>query len=104
MKTINETKAMDEGRAQQFDAMMRQLATMQARYKGVRGELLAKVREELMKLKPERSATTLSSVAPPAPTPPDKIYPSCRACGRSMKPSGADGTLVCQNGHTRLVA
>jgi hypothetical protein len=106
MKTMTDSKGtLDEGRALQFEAMMEMLASIQSKYKGVRGELLAKVRDELMKLKPDR--TPISSAPPklgPAPTPPEKMLPSCRACGRSMKPSGAEGTLVCQNGHTRLVA
>lgn len=64
MKNANQT-AIDEGRAQQFDEMMTQLAAMQAKYKGVRGELLAKVREEFEKLKP--TATTSESASPAKP-------------------------------------
>ncbi|MEW5741331.1 MAG: hypothetical protein AB1938_20585 [Myxococcota bacterium] len=128
MKT-NDTKAIDEGRMLQFQAMMDQLAAMQSRYKGVRGELLAKVREELMRCKPtpggggggERADNGKSSdKAPPAPTssPPSasvhqlstarasagvQMLPSCRLCGRGMKLSN-DGLLVCAKGHTRHVA
>ncbi|MGV3621582.1 MAG: hypothetical protein ACO1OB_12230, partial [Archangium sp.] len=54
---------LDQGRLQQFEEMMEQLSSMQAKYKGVRGELLAKVRDELMRLRPGANNT-------PAPTPP----------------------------------
>jgi hypothetical protein len=111
MSRLSQVKGTyDEGRKDQFSEMMQQLSTLEAKYKGVRGELLAKVRAELEKLKP--SPTTLSVVAPPAevravasvsPVTSGAPLPSCRVCGRSMKLNGTDGTLVCQNGHTRLV-
>lgn len=131
MKNANQT-AIDEGRAQQFDEMMAQLAAMQAKYKGVRGELLAKVREEFEKLKPGSTATqtapTKSVAVPSKPvaapeaaaparpvTTPSKpvpaanraavqaMLPSCRLCGRSMKRAD-DGSLVCAVGHIRAAA
>ncbi|MCC6336854.1 MAG: hypothetical protein IT380_23040 [Myxococcales bacterium] len=129
MKT-NDMKANDEGRLQQFQVMMDQLTAMQARYKGVRGELLAKVREELMRLRPgpnggpgggvkvereDRSAPPAPASSPPSasvhqlPTArasaqgPLQMLPSCRLCGRGMKLS-SEGLLVCAKGHTRHVA
>jgi|GEM_PF-1810804 hypothetical protein len=66
MKNPNQT-AIDEGRAQQFDEMMTQLAALQAKYKGVRGELLAKVREEFEKLKPGSGAAERTLAPAPAP-------------------------------------
>lgn len=107
MKIMSQsTGSYEEGKEAQFQAMMEQLASMEARYKGVRGELLTKVRAELMRLKPTRSPAeqaprpekTLSSIRP------EKILPSCRACGRGMKPNGTDGSLICQNGHVRAAA
>lgn len=99
MKVISEMKGtIDDGRELQFEAMMEQLASMQAKYKGVRGELLAKVREELMRLKPVRSAPATP------PPPPEKVLPSCRVCGRTMKRNGPEGSLVCEKGHIRLLA
>jgi hypothetical protein len=103
MKTMTESKgSLDEGRALQFDAMMQALATLQNKYKGVRGELLAKVRDELMKLKPDGVSTPVRLAPVPTPPSPDKVLPSCRACGRTMKLNEANDLLVCQNGHTRL--
>lgn len=109
--------SLDDGRQMQFDEMMQAFRAIQARYKGVRGELLEKVREELMRLKPTKGASA------PAPTPPNnvepirpvsrpvpqhkaevaKMLPSCRSCGRTMR-QREDGVLVCQNGHTRQLA
>lgn len=100
---------LDDGRLLQFEEMMEKLSSMQTRYKGVRGELLAKVRAELAALKPSRANVAANTnVAPVRATPPQKeavakMLPSCRSCGRSMK-QRADGVLVCQNGHTRLLA
>lgn len=106
---------MDDGRVQQFEEMMQALAAIQAKYSGVRGQLLAKVRDELMQLRPgatraEKAAPVSAEVKPkptavPAakPSPTSHMLPSCRACGRSMREAG-DGSLVCQNGHTRLLA
>jgi len=105
----------EDGRETQFQEMMQQLTLMQAKYKGVRGELLAKVREELERLKPVKPGG-LRVAPPPPPTPaspvpaqkvtaklaPEKILPSCRVCGRGMKLSASnDGSLVCERGHTR---
>lgn len=113
---------LDDGRVLQFEEMMEKLNAMKARYKGVRGALLDKVREELMSLKPSRGAAPAAAPAVASPanvaantnvaplrTPPpmkaavDKMLPSCRSCGRSMK-QREDGVLVCQNGHTRQLA
>lgn len=99
---------IDEGRALQFEAMMQRLASLQAKYKGVRGELLARVREELMSLKPDGDAPAPASPPRPAarPTPNPVVQnalPSCRSCGRGMKLNKAEGVLVCERGHTRLL-
>ncbi|MFZ5442072.1 MAG: hypothetical protein ACOZQL_18845 [Myxococcota bacterium] len=117
----------EEGREAQFREMMERFAEIHSRYKGVRGELLAKVRDELLTLKPSKaeksdkaekaekaSAKATPPPAPAAPSAPAKLkvvtspatshmLPSCRSCGRSMKEAG-DGTLVCQNGHVRQLA
>lgn len=124
---------LDQGRLQQFEEMMEQLSSMQAKYKGVRGELLAKVRDELMRLRPGANTTPASTppaakveakaevveapapVAPPVltvvprpkPTPNPitaNALPSCRVCGRSMKQGEVEKTLVCEKGHTRTLA
>jgi pyruvate/2-oxoglutarate dehydrogenase complex dihydrolipoamide acyltransferase (E2) component len=59
---------IDQGRALQFDEMMKALSELQAKYKGVRGELLAKVRDELAKTKPSATPTT-DDVKPAKATP-----------------------------------
>ncbi|MCA3016626.1 MAG: hypothetical protein INH41_29940 [Myxococcaceae bacterium] len=129
-----------------------------AKYKGVRGELLAKVREHLtgdapgaavvtkpaaaVVTKPaaavvtKPAAVTATKPVPAVPlaavaaakvavalqpqasidsvrqlrrtTPEQKaavasMLPSCRVCGRGMKPAGS-GTLTCEKGHVRNVA
>ncbi len=89
-----------EGRDDQFREMMQELSALEGKYKGVRGELLAKVRAELEKLKP--TANRLSVVA--APPPVAEVAASnapCRVCGRDMKVNASDGRLICQNGHSR---
>lgn len=117
MKKVNDMKDSFEGREAQFQEMMEQLSHLQAKYKGVRGELLAKVREEFEKLKPTRGGTVTSvRAAPPAAVParatPARpltsaatagMLPSCRVCGRTMKQAN-DNSLVCQNGHIRLAS
>jgi len=131
VKKVNDMKDSFEGREAQFQEMMEQLSQLQAKYKGVRGELLAKVREEFEKLKPSRDATVTSVRAAAAPaaraTPARPItsaatatparaasrpitsaataamLPSCRVCGRTMKQAN-DNSLVCQNGHIRLAS
>jgi len=101
--TLDAQASISEGRAMQYELMMERLAALQAKYKGVRGELLAKVREELAQLKPTRTAPV--AAAPRATVHElERLLPSCRACGRPMKPNGAPGLLVCANGHSRLVA
>ena len=119
--------AMNEGRLQQFEAMMEQFAEIQAKYKGVRGELLAKVRAELMRLNPNSrqpaptpmpapvakpvvaapvaAPAPVAVVARPRPTPNPVIaaaLPSCRVCGRGMKRDGDQ--LKCERGHTRALS
>lgn len=74
--------------------MMQALAALETKYGGVRGKLLAKVREELEKLEP------LAAEGRPEPKAATSSGPRCDACGREMK-TGADGRLVCMNGHTR---
>jgi hypothetical protein len=81
----------DDGRQAMFHEVMARLDGLQAKYRGVRGELLKKVRDELMQLAP----------TPAARASPPKLAPTCRACGRQME-SRADGSFICQNGHTRL--
>ena len=81
----------DDGRQAMFLEMMARLDGFQAKYRGVRGELLKKVRDELMQL----ATTSAAKASPP------KAAPTCRACGRQME-ARADGSLICQNGHTRL--
>lgn len=88
----------DDGREAQFQDMMRGLAQVQSRYRGVRAELLAKVREELMRLKPTSSMK--GNGAPPTP-PTHSMLPSCRMCGRGMK-LNAEGNLECPTGHIRV--
>lgn len=110
---------LDQGRLEQFEAMMEQFASIQAKYKGVRGELLAKVRDELMRLRPGANTTpaptppveapkpVLAAVPKPKPTPNPvtaNALPSCRVCGRSMKPGEVEKQLVCERGHTRTLA
>lgn len=92
MTILTNTKlTFEDGREAQYQEMMQALAKLQGKYKGVRGELLAKVSEELAKLKPTASAVPAQTSAAP-----------CRVCGRDMKPSATAGELVCMNGHKRL--
>jgi hypothetical protein len=49
------------------------------------------------------AAATLVSAKPPAQKPMGNLKPSCRSCGRTMEEKG-DGTLVCSNGHIRMLA
>ncbi len=99
----------DEGREAQFQEMMQQLAQLKSKYKGVRGELLSKVSEELARLKPNavQAAPKTPTLTPPTPAirvasaSADKMLPSCRMCGRGMRRNDADGSLVCDKGHTR---
>jgi hypothetical protein len=126
MGSVTAMKAtFEDGKEAQFQEMMQQLSALQAKYKGVRGELLAKVRDEFEKLKPSSApeakpvAVSAVPVAPvtqaagerrsprppvsPARAPfPAKMLPSCRVCGRGMKVNEADASsLICERGHTR---
>ncbi len=90
---MNDTDDVQRGREEQYRAMMSALTTLEGRYGGVRGALLKKVRAELEKLEPKSSGLSLvSSTANAAPA-------TCRACGRELRRTGTDGTLVCMNGH-----
>lgn len=106
MKAMQMKGTYLDGREDQFREMIQAFAALESKYKGVRGELLAKVRAELTKLKPTEK--TLSVVPTPPPSPaattaaaPVQFEQSCRVCGRGMKVNAADGRLICQNGHTR---
>lgn len=92
-----------EGREDQYREMLQQLANLQGKYKGVRGELLARVRAELEKLKPNANGLSVVPAAAPSPAAPTAhaANPSCRVCGREMRLNGTDGRMVCQNGHVR---
>lgn len=108
-----------DGRELQFHEMMERLGALESKYRGVRGELLRKVREELMKLKPargERSTpikaeavlehrTDLRQAETTTTTRKEfvqRMLPSCRVCGRTMRDAG-DGALACDKGHVRLL-
>ena len=131
MGSVTVMKAtFEDGKEAQFQEMMQQLSALQAKYKGVRGELLAKVREEFEKLKPSEptaleSKPVVKPVVAAVPLPkeagerrspratlsparapfPAKMLPSCRVCGRGMKVNDADAnSLVCERGHTRSAA
>ncbi len=100
----------EDGRAQMFTELMERFSAIQGKYKGVRGELLAKVREELEQLEPTKQVAPPARIEPlRAPKPGleksvlQKMLPSCRVCGRGMKSNG-DGTLVCEKGHLRNLA
>lgn len=111
------TSSFEAGREAQFREMMEQLAQLQAKYKGVRGELLQKVRDELMRTRPGGAPAPMAVKPAPAPapspqpaprqaarpTPPEQMLPSCRVCGRGMKLNGAEGSLICPRGHVRLL-
>ena len=102
MNSVNVMKAtFEDGREAQYQEMMQELARMQAKYKGVRGELLEKVRAEFAALKPSRPAHRVPPAATVAAVPAEKMLPSCRLCGRGMKLDDASGNLVCDKGHTR---
>ena len=94
----------EDGRQAQFQEMMQHLTQLQSKYKGVRGELLAKVREELERCRPG-SVEVEAEVAVPAirvaSASAEKMLPSCRKCGRTMRVNDADGGLICEKGHTR---
>lgn len=120
-QTTSSSSTFDAGRDAQYRAMMQALEQLQARYKGVRGELLAKVRDELAHLDPKGAPVPASSPPPPVravaaevatahapkkaarPTPPEHMLPSCRVCGGGMKLNGAEGSLICSRGHVRLL-
>jgi len=68
----------EQGREAQYREMMKQLGVLQSKYKGVRGELLEKVRAEFLALNPSAPAPVVSAPAPEkkvvaaAPPPPEK--------------------------------
>ncbi len=94
-ETNDAQRAHAQGRSEQYREMMEALAQLEGRYKGVRGELLKKVRAELEKHQPPTAGLSLVSPREPEPI----AGPRCRACGRELKRTGTDGTLMCQNGH-----
>lgn len=120
-QTTSSSSTFDAGRDAQYRAMMQALEQLQARYKGVRGELLARVRDELAHLNPRGTPVPANAPPPSAPvaveapapqpsareaarpTPPENMLPSCRVCGRGMKLDGAEGGLICPRGHVRLL-
>jgi hypothetical protein len=65
--------------------MMQVLSEFERKYKGVRGELLRKVRADFEKLRPQAGF--------------ERAPQTCNACGREMRPIG-DGRVRCMNGHT----
>ena len=83
------------GREVQFTAMMEALSSLEAKYRGVRGELLKKVRAEFEQLKPPSSGLTVVHSEPAKVRAPKM----CAACGREMRLNGTDGGLTCMNGH-----
>ena len=56
----------EEGREAQYREMMKQLGVLQSKYKGVRGELLEKVRAEFLALNPSAPASAPAVSAPAA--------------------------------------
>lgn len=68
------------GREDQFRDMMQALAGLEGKYKGVRGQLLAKVKAELAKLKPVGSG--LVTVASPQGSRPPEPGPKFPLAGR----------------------
>lgn len=92
----------EDGRQAQFQEMMQHLTQLQSKYKGVRGELLAKVREELERCRPGSAEVEVAVPAiRVASASSEKMLPSCRKCGRTMRVNDADGGLICEKGHTR---
>ncbi len=92
--SVEPQRAHAKGREEQYLQMMEALSQLEGRYKGVRGELLKKVRAELTKLKPASAGLSLVGAREVA-----EAAPRCRACGRELKRTGTDGTLMCMNGH-----
>ena len=90
---MNAHKNYSEGREEQYREMMQALQSLESKYKGVRGELLKKVRAEFERVKPPSTGFARS----PEPI---KSSPRCSACGRELKMNGTDGRLMCMNGHT----
>ena len=91
----------EDGRQAQFQEMMQHLTQLQSKYKGVRGELLAKVREELERCRPGSEEVVAVPAIRVASASSEKMLPSCRKCGRTMRVNDADGGLICEKGHTR---
>lgn len=96
MNAIPLKRTYGAGREDQYEQMMSELTRLEGKYKGVRGELLAKVRSELEKLQPSPASFTVAESMDSS-----AVQAPCRVCGREMKLNGTDGRAVCQNGHTR---
>jgi hypothetical protein len=77
-------RSHSEGRELQYREMMQTLQLFERKYKGVRGELLRRVRADFEKLRPQAGF--------------ERRPQMCSACGREMKPI-ADGRMRCMNGH-----
>src|SRR4051812_5352180 len=75
---------LPDGREEQYQEMMQALTALERKYKGVRGELLKKVRAEFEQLKPQAGFA--------------RGPQKCAACGREMRMTGTDGRLRCMNG------
>ncbi|MFT3838670.1 MAG: hypothetical protein QM723_16950 [Myxococcaceae bacterium] len=87
-----DTNEVQRGREAQYREMMNALSSLEGHYGGVRGALLKKVRSELEKLEPKSGLSLVTTTA-------EATAQTCRACGRELKRTGTDGTLVCMNGH-----
>jgi hypothetical protein len=74
-----------DGREEQYQQMMDALSNLERKYKGVRGELLKKVRAEFEQLRPQAGFA--------------RGPQKCSACGREMRMTGTDGRFRCMNGH-----
>jgi hypothetical protein len=93
MAPINQG-TFEEGREAQFREMMDRFAEIHARYKGVRGELLAKVREELQSLKPAKAPKAPQQAAPVKATPPPAAPPAAKAAPLKVVTSPATSHML----------
>ncbi|MBL9039782.1 MAG: hypothetical protein JNG84_14795 [Archangium sp.] len=64
----------DQGREDQFREMMEQLDALRAKYKGVRGELLTKVRDAMAALQPAATTVSVAQAQEPLPPVADLIF------------------------------